>query len=41
MATAEGELNHELFALLTEEPPTTKDLAGKRIAILSTNPSYS
>ena len=37
MATAEGELNAELFAILTEEPPKTKSLAGKRIAILSTN----
>ena len=37
MSTAEGELNRELFAMLTEEPPKTKTLAGKRIAILSTN----
>ncbi len=37
MATAEGELNRELLATLTEEPPKTKSLAGKRIAILSTN----
>lgn len=37
MSIADGELNRELFAMLTEEPPKTKNLAGKRIAILSTN----
>lgn len=37
MATADGELNRELMTLLVEEPPATKTLAGKRIAILSTN----
>ena len=37
MATADGDLNRELLALLVEEPPTAKKLAGKRIAILSTN----
>lgn len=37
MATADGKLNRELLGVLTEEPPKTKSLAGKRIAILSTN----
>ena len=37
MATADGDLNRELFVVLTEEPQTAKTLAGKRIAILSTN----
>jgi protease I len=37
MATADGELNRELLAVIVEEPPAAKPLAGKRIAILSTN----
>ena len=37
MSTAGGELNRELFAMLTEVPPQTRTLVGKRIAILSTN----
>jgi protease I len=37
MATADGELNRELLATLVEDPPETKSLAGKRIAILATN----
>lgn len=37
MAIADGELNRELLALLTAEPPGTKTLAGKRIAMLATN----
>jgi protease I len=37
MALADGELNRELLAVLVEDPPTTKSLAGRRIAILSTN----
>lgn len=37
MATADGELNRELLALMVEEPPEKKSLAGRRIAILSTN----
>jgi protease I len=37
MATADGELNRELLAMLTEEPPEAQSLAGKRIAILCTN----
>jgi protease I len=37
MATVDGELNRELLAILVEEPPATKSLAGKRIAIVATN----
>jgi protease I len=37
MATADGELNRELLALLTAEPPEVKRLAGKRVALLATN----
>src|SRR3954468_18160444 len=37
MATASGGLNRELLAVIVEEPPAAKSLAGKRIAILSTN----
>lgn len=37
MATADGQLNRELLAMLTEDPPALKTLAGKRVAILCTN----
>lgn len=37
MAVADGALNRELLAAIVEEPPQIKSLAGKRIAILSTN----
>lgn len=37
IATADGELNRELMALLVEAPPEIKSLTGKRIAVLSTN----